>query len=613
MTESTKALAIAAGLAGVAGAATLAVAPNQVSASTGTVTYADGATTVWQTPAFKSVKRYVVKDQNIAILGQKTINGTVWYQIGAGEWIPEIYLQVSGTTPAATTANAATAKATTTAAASFAVQATYTEGAVTIWNGTNYTSASGKYLTTDSNVTAVATVQANGETWYKLSDGGYVPARFAAKVGSAEATAAAQAATKTAAAATTTQTTTPAAATTTPADTTNAATGTTAEDTAATAATAAASASTSTTAAPAAKTTTPATTTATQTTAAAPAAKTTTPATPAPAAKTTTATAATTTPAAAAKTTTPAATTTQSTATPKTNATTATASQSLTVTYTDSVVTEWKSAGYTQTAGKYLAAGTTVTAVGTTTANGETWYQLSDGNYVSGRFFGVQGKANSAAAKAATTTAATTQTPAASTTTTAAKQTTTQASTPAASTQTSTPAASTATSQAATSTQAAASTTQSTAATQTQTQTSTATTPTNTVRQTTAASANGSRAARIAAVISVAKAQLGKPYVWGGKGPNSFDCSGLTHYAFLNGANKEIGGYTGAQQYAGTVVSIANLQVGDLVFWGSQGATYHVAIYLGGNQYIAAPQPGENVKISSISSYFMPSFGVRVL
>ncbi|WP_054714374.1 hypothetical protein [Lacticaseibacillus manihotivorans] len=71
MTESKKAFAIAAGLAGVAGAATLVAAPNTVSASTGTVTYAEGATTVWQTPAFKTVQRYVVKDQSIAIVGQK--------------------------------------------------------------------------------------------------------------------------------------------------------------------------------------------------------------------------------------------------------------------------------------------------------------------------------------------------------------------------------------------------------------------------------------------------------------------------------------------------------------------------------------------------------------
>ncbi len=71
---------------------------------------------------------------------------------------------------------------TTTATGTFQVEATYTEGAVTIWNSTNYSDASGKYLTSDATATAVSTVQANGETWYKLANGGYVPARFAAKL-----------------------------------------------------------------------------------------------------------------------------------------------------------------------------------------------------------------------------------------------------------------------------------------------------------------------------------------------------------------------------------------------------------------------------------------------
>ncbi|MCI1987205.1 MAG: C40 family peptidase [Lactobacillus sp.] len=559
MTESKKALALAAGLAGVAGVATLAVAPNQASAATtGTVTYSEGATTVWQTPAFKAVKRYVVQNQSLAVIGQKNVNGTVWYQIGANEWIPELYLKVAGAAPTATkTAPTATAK-------TFAVHATYTEGAVTIWNGTSYSNPSGRYLTTAKNITAVATVQANGETWYRLSDGGYVPARFAAPAGTQQATTAAATATK--AATTATQTTTPAPAapaTTTPAVTTPA---TKANDTASQATTAQATQANTTAAAPA-TTTTPATTT--------PAAS------EAPATST-----AATTPAAS---TAPAASSaaSQTTATPvKPTTDTQAATTQVTVTYTPSVVSEWRSAGYTEPAGKYLSAGTTVTAVGTTTANGETWYHLSDGNYVSAGFFGTAGTQASAAKQAATTPAkTTTQAPATT-------QTTTPAATPA-----QTPAA----------TQTPAQTTP--AATPAKTTTSTPTTQTPATTTTT----NSSRSAQIQAVINVAKAQLGKPYVWGGKGPSGFDCSGLTHYAFLNGANKEIGGWTVPQESAGTKVAISSLQPGDLIFWGSAGATYHVAIYLGGNQYINAPQPGENVKIASISSYFMPSFGVRVL
>jgi cell wall-associated NlpC family hydrolase len=121
-----------------------------------------------------------------------------------------------------------------------------------------------------------------------------------------------------------------------------------------------------------------------------------------------------------------------------------------------------------------------------------------------------------------------------------------------------------------------------------------------------------SSSAKINAVIALAKKQIGKPYVWGGKGPSSFDCSGLMHYVFLNAAKKEIGGWTVPQESAGTKVSISSLKAGDLIFWGSRGATYHVALYIGGGKYIEAPKPGQNVRTSTLSSYYMPSFGVRV-
>lgn len=114
-------------------------------------------------------------------------------------------------------------------------------------------------------------------------------------------------------------------------------------------------------------------------------------------------------------------------------------------------------------------------------------------------------------------------------------------------------------------------------------------------------------------MITLAKTEIGKPYVWGGKGPNSFDCSGLMYYVFLHAAGVNIGGYTGVQQNAGTRVSLSALKPGDILFWSSNGSVYHDALYIGNNQYIAAPEPGENVKVATISSYFYPSFGVRVL
>lgn len=123
------------------------------------------------------------------------------------------------------------------------------------------------------------------------------------------------------------------------------------------------------------------------------------------------------------------------------------------------------------------------------------------------------------------------------------------------------------------------------------------------------AAASTTNTSKAQAVINVAKQQLGKPYVWGAAGPSSFDCSGLTSYAFSKGAGVNIGRTTYVQLNAGKRVSVSQLQPGDLVFWGN----YHVGIYLGNNQYIHAPQPGQNVTVASISSYFYPSYGVRVL
>ncbi|WP_225427030.1 C40 family peptidase [Companilactobacillus kedongensis] len=113
-------------------------------------------------------------------------------------------------------------------------------------------------------------------------------------------------------------------------------------------------------------------------------------------------------------------------------------------------------------------------------------------------------------------------------------------------------------------------------------------------------------------VISTAKQYIGTPYVWGGKTPSGFDCSGFTSYVYQQALGKSIGSYTVAQEGAGTQESVSQASAGDLLFWGSKGSTYHVGIYLGNNQYIAAPKPGDSVKIATVSSYFMPSFAVHV-
>ena len=107
-----------------------------------------------------------------------------------------------------------------------------------------------------------------------------------------------------------------------------------------------------------------------------------------------------------------------------------------------------------------------------------------------------------------------------------------------------------------------------------------------------------------------AQSFIGVPYVWGGSTPAGFDCSGLVQYVYAQ-FGKSLPRATTGQEYAGTQISVEEAQPGDLYFWGSRGSTYHVAIALGGGSFVHAPQPGENVKIGSVSS-FRPSFAVRL-
>lgn len=147
------------------------------------------------------------------------------------------------------------------------------------------------------------------------------------------------------------------------------------------------------------------------------------------------------------------------------------------------------------------------------------------------------------------------------------------------------------------------------------------TTPKKTVAvskpKTTTTSTSTSRAAKVQAVISTAKAQIGKPYKHGAKGPSSFDCSGLISYVWKQALGSSAMNWNSASQsYKGTKVSLKAAQPGDLIFWSSNGSNtgvYHVAIYIGNGQYIVAPHTGTDVQIQTISSYFQPSFAKRVL
>ena len=103
------------------------------------------------------------------------------------------------------------------------------------------------------------------------------------------------------------------------------------------------------------------------------------------------------------------------------------------------------------------------------------------------------------------------------------------------------------------------------------------------------------------AIVDYAYGFIGTPYVYGATGPSSFDCSGFTSYVYRNAAGIEITRTTYSQLGVGTPVSYDELQPGDLVFtYGSD----HVGIYVGGGQYIHAPQPGDSVKVSPVTSFY---------
>lgn len=113
-------------------------------------------------------------------------------------------------------------------------------------------------------------------------------------------------------------------------------------------------------------------------------------------------------------------------------------------------------------------------------------------------------------------------------------------------------------------------------------------------------------------IINMALKQIGKPYVWGAYGPDSFDCGGLVKYVYGEAMNITLPMGTTNQETYGKNVSLDALQPGDLLFYGDAGSTYHVGIYKGNGIMIHAPKPGETVKEVNIQ-YFYPSFAKRIL
>ncbi|MGB9011661.1 MAG: NlpC/P60 family protein [Aeromicrobium sp.] len=112
--------------------------------------------------------------------------------------------------------------------------------------------------------------------------------------------------------------------------------------------------------------------------------------------------------------------------------------------------------------------------------------------------------------------------------------------------------------------------------------------------------------------IAFARAQLGEKYRWGGAGPSSWDCSGLTMRAWQS-AGVGMSHYAGSQYTGFTKVPVSKIKRGDLLFWsdGSARSIYHVAMYLGGGRMIHAPRPGRTVEIVPVTYWIKPDLASR--
>ena len=103
-------------------------------------------------------------------------------------------------------------------------------------------------------------------------------------------------------------------------------------------------------------------------------------------------------------------------------------------------------------------------------------------------------------------------------------------------------------------------------------------------------------------VLQLAAALRGRPYVYGASGPGSFDCSGFTMYVMAHAAARSLA-HSAETQYLHSVhIAASAAQPGDLVFFMSGGAAYHVGIYAGSGRIWHAPHPGTGVQLSGIDT-----------
>lgn len=105
--------------------------------------------------------------------------------------------------------------------------------------------------------------------------------------------------------------------------------------------------------------------------------------------------------------------------------------------------------------------------------------------------------------------------------------------------------------------------------------------------------------------IEFTKQQLGEPYLWGGNGPDQWDCSGILVKAFAAAGVKIPRVANDQYMSGGAHLPVREAKAGDLIFWATNPANpvtvHHVAMYLGNDEYIHAPQTGDVVKISKLN------------
>ena len=103
-----------------------------------------------------------------------------------------------------------------------------------------------------------------------------------------------------------------------------------------------------------------------------------------------------------------------------------------------------------------------------------------------------------------------------------------------------------------------------------------------------------------ATAVAAAKAEVGKPYVYGGAGPDSFDCSGLMQWAWGK-AGVSLSHSAQSQYHETTRVPVSDMQPGDIIFFGSSTSSIgHDAMYVGGGSMVEAPRTGLNVRIVGV-------------